>query len=113
MRLMTPDARAAVAAVQPFKGVERSRKLRDLSNMDKHRQAIVLSPTVKWTCPVEVSDLHGHLLPTDIAVNLMRDNDLSRRYQDEAKEMFDGAITFLNPFLVVEGHDEIAVHWNF
>jgi hypothetical protein len=43
----------------------------------------------------------------------MRADDLSRRLQDEAKEMFDGAVTFLNPFLAVEGHDEIAVHWRF
>lgn len=113
IRLMTPDAKAAVEAIQPFKGVEWSRKLRDLSNMDKHRQAIVLSPTVRWTCPVHVSDLREHPLPTDISVNLMLVDDLSLRFQDEAKEMFDGAVQFLNPFLVVEGHDEIAVQWNF
>jgi hypothetical protein len=100
---------SAIEAVQPFNGVRWTLRLREIGNLDRHRQAIVLAPTINWTCPRDFTGLGRTALPTHISVNALVGDELGPPFQDEAQRIFDGAVGLLNPFLAHEGHDPDAV----
>jgi hypothetical protein len=99
--------------VQPFKGVSWSARLRELSNLDKHRQAIVVQPAITWLCPHDISGARSLPLSTTATVNLTAVGDDTRRLQDEAKGMAIGMVEFLNPFLAAEGHQPMSLAFNY
>lgn len=110
---MTRQGAEAVETAQPFRGVEWARRLSELSNLDKHRQAVVLSPTIEWKCPRNFSGLLDEELETRVTVSVLFDDGVSNRFQDEAKQMLTGAVELLNPFLVDDGDQPVMLAFNF
>jgi hypothetical protein len=112
LSLLSHAAAGAIEAVQPFNGVLWTLRLRELSNLDRHRRAIVLAPTVNWTCPRDFASLVETALPTQVTVNATVGGDVGAPFQDEAEQIFDGVVAFLNPFLVSEGHVPMELKWS-
>jgi len=113
---MSPKHIAWIEAAQPFNGVEWTRTLQDLSNADKHRFGVEVSPTVQLGVNVEGA-IDGTSSP---GVKLAQIEQISLRLflpglnpygeiPGAFDEMFIGAAGVINPFLEEAGISTIKV----
>jgi hypothetical protein len=114
---MSPHHAAWIKDVQPFEGVEWIKILRDLSNADKHRVGVEVSPTVQFE--IDAGAIHSD--PQD--ANLQRAaiknvtlqfllpavSDYGQEIGNVFDAMFIGAGELINKFLDEAGTSRIQV----
>lgn len=105
-----------IEAVQPFNGVRWTRLLQDMSNADKHRFGIEVSPT----CQLKVNVRDAIDDPRNRGIKLAQIEEVSIRYflpaldpcgefVDIFNEMLSGTVDLLNLFLGEAGIEKIKI----
>lgn len=113
---MSPKHMAWIEAAQPFNGVKWTQTLQDLSNADKHRFGVEVSPTVQLGVNIgeAINDSRSH------GVKLAHIDQISLRFflpelnpygeiPQVFDEMFIGAASVINPFLEEAGISTLEV----
>lgn len=112
---MSAQHAAVIEAVQPFNGNQWTQDLQFLSNADKHRLGIEVSPTLQYKVNIgdaieDPNSPEGRLAQIDeISLRMLLPPLANRELSDVFDAMFAGVIDTINPFLVEQKLETIKL----